>query len=279
MTQSESHFDFSLQPDIDEFDPLADIEEEDEDYDEEPGALNVRDLEPEKTERLISVDNRTFSEKTADLIKSMAPQRKVLLGILSFCKDPMPVGEVNALVGKLQESNYSVFTAASLCNHLEDAGAIELVTAEGESYGEVEMEPELVVVDGVEYYETQEAPAAYWHTTEVGLEALEADRPLDRMRALFSDDSLYLPIYKEMLLLCAAEGGATAAALSEAIDGDPLVQKPRRLAPYFTERLEKCDAVEWKRAWCITEVGRKGLEELSDVEAAGAVAIDIESTE
>ena len=49
------------------------------------------------------------------------------------------------------------------------------------------------------------------------------------------------------------------------VDNDPLVQKPRLYAPHFVDKLEKCDALEWRKAWFTTEIGKQGLEMLADV--------------
>ena len=262
MTRSDSASIFSVQPSADVYEAGPPSVYDDEDYDEEPGALNapIRNLQP--AEKTVRIDDRTPSEKTADLMRRMAPHRKVLLGILGACKEPTPVSEVSELVGRIQENHHSVYTASSLCEHLEKAGALTLVNVDGSPYEADDEEPTLVMADGVEYYETAEAPVACWLTAEAGLEALEADRPLERLVALFQSDAAYGPVYRKALLLCAGEEGASAPQLSAAIDGDPLVQKPRRCAPYFTDRLAKCDAVEWRKTWRITDVGRKGLEYL-----------------
>ena len=36
-------------------------------------------------------------------------------------------------------------------------------------------------------------------------------------------------------------------------------------APHFVDKLEKCDALEWRKAWFTTEIGKQGLEMLADV--------------
>ena len=75
----------------------------------------------------------------------------LLLGILAACAEPQPASAVSARVDELQENNFSVYSAANLCSLLEKAGAIERVTAEGEPAEDIEVEPQTVVVDGVEY--------------------------------------------------------------------------------------------------------------------------------
>ena len=201
----------------------------------------------------------------------------LLLGILAACAEPQPASAVNARVDELQENNFSVYSAANLCSLLEKAGAIERVTAEGEPAEDIEVEPQTVVVDGVEYLEAREPVEIYWRITEPGRTALEADKPLERLRALLDEDAAYAPIYQRILRLCTADGGATTPAINNAVDHDPLVQKPRFYAPHFVDRLEKCDALAWKKAWCITDIGRAGLDMLADVIDENAPATQSET--
>ena len=94
----------------------------------------------------------------------------------------------------------------------------------------------------------------------------------EQLRALLDEDAAYAPIYQRILRLCAADGGTTTPTINNAVDHDPLVQKPRFYAPHFVDRLEKCDALAWRKAWCITDIGRAGLDMLADVVDEGAPA-------
>ncbi len=270
MNQKSTDFNLSLEPDLDEFDPLEDLEPEDDAENGQSGEFEAAvaradDAPAEPDAAAPATDQRTADERTADLLKAMAPRRTVLLGILSSCAEPQPVANVNALVDRLQENNFSVYTAANLCSLLEKAGALERVTADGTPADDVEAEPQVVVVDGVEYLEAAEPAEVFWVATDTGTAAVEADKPLDRLRELFEDDAVYRPIYKRVLTLCATEGGANTKALGEAVDKDPLVQKPRFYAARFIDRLEKCDALAWQKTWVTTEIGKAGLDMLADV--------------
>lgn len=268
----DSTFDYSLDSEFDEFDPLEDTEtddEEDGDYGAD-AAISAATDAPAETPAA-KQDTRTASERTADLLKAMAPRRKVLLGILAFCKEPQIVADVNAHVDKLQEDNFSVYTAANLCNLLEGAGAIERTTPEGEPYVEEEKEPEVVVDEnGNEYLQAAEPAVVCWMTTEAGQEALDADKPLERLHALLEDDAKYATVYKRILTMCAEGDGCTIPTINSAVDNDPLVQKPRLYAPHFVDKLEKCDALEWHKTWQTTEIGKEGLKQLAEVEDAYA---------
>ena len=277
MTHDSTNQHLSLEPDYDGFDPLEDFED---DAAETEGRADEFVATVSAAEDALAHDDdkpvapatceKPAEERIADLLKAMAPRRTVLLGILTACDEPQPASAVNARVDELQENNFSVYSAANLCSLLEKAGAIERVTAEGEPAENIEAEPQTVVVDGVEYLEAREPVEIYWRITEPGRAALEADKPLERLRALLDEDAAYAPIYQRILRLCAADGGTTTPTINNAVDHDPLVQKPRFYAPHFVDRLEKCDALVWKKAWCITDIGRTGLDLLADAPATAA---------
>ena len=270
MTHDSTKFNLSPSDELDEFDPLADgADDEDADAADglaaAPGSAEGALAHASDNGRPAPADERPAEERTADLLASMAPRRKVLLSILAHCFEPRPVAQVNALVDELQQNNFSVYSAANLCALLEKAGALERVTADGQPADDVESEPRVVVVDGVEYLEAGDPVEVCWLATDAGRAAVEADKPLERLRDLLDRDAAYLPIYKRILVLCAAEGGAKTPDINAAVDNDPLVQKPRFYAPHFVDKLEKCDALAWQKAWVVTEVGRAGLEMLADV--------------
>jgi hypothetical protein len=258
----DDEFDFD-----DEFDPLQDTgpDPEDDDYDESIDYIGAPELTQQRPAPVEVADTRPAKARIAELFKAMAPRRKVLLGILSFCQTPQPVATVGAEVDRLQENNFSVYTSANLCALLEKAGAMRRVTQDGADFGQVKVEPRVVEVDGVEYLEPGTPPEAYWFDTDEGRAALDADKPLERLAELFATDARYLPIYKRVLTLCARAGGQIAKELGVAVDSDPLVQKPRLYAPRFVDRLEKCDAVTWEKTWITTDIGAKGLAMLNDV--------------
>lgn len=270
MTHNSSRSHFTLEPDHDEFDPLEDSETNEEEWpDEYPAIVSAtHDAVTHDTGSVIdgtsTVDERSTDERIEDLLTAMAPRRRVLLGVLSFCLEQRPVSSVNTYIDELQENNFSVYSAANLCSLLEKAGAIERISADGQIIKDVEMKPEIVVLDDAEYLETHESRETFWLTTEQGHAALEADKPLDRLYDLLEQDTTYGVIYERILTLCSAEGGATTPSINESVDHDPLVQKPRFYASHFISRLEKCDALSWKDTWHITKIGEAGLEMLAN---------------
>lgn len=286
MTHDSTKFNLSLAADVDEFDPLEDCADDENEGHADEFVATVSPAE-QALERetaadgaavaVPAADERPAEERIADLLKAMAPRRKVLLSILAKCNEAQPVAEVNALVDELQQNNFSVYSAANLCTLLEKAGALERITADGQPADDVELEPQVVVVDGVEYLEASEPVEICWATTDAGRAAVEADKPLERLRDLLDQDAAYQVIYKRILTMCAAEGGAKTPAINDAVDKDPLVQKPRFYAPHFIDKLEKCDALAWQKTWVTTDIGRAGLELLADVVDDAALAAEAAS--
>ncbi len=200
-----------------------------------------------------------------DLVKAMAPQRKMLMRILELCRERALVADVKAEVERLQEFMPMVYTAADLCALLVEAGALACVTADGAAYDTDSIEPSIVEENGARYYVANEPDDLYWETTEAGGAWLDDDDPLGRAQKFFDADPDLLPIYKRALLLCDGDG-CTIDDLGTAINHDPLVQSPRVYAPFFVDRLERCDAIEWEGQWRLTDVGRDVLALLDDVE-------------
>lgn len=259
-TNQQLDTDFSLD---DTFDPLEDTDSADEDLDEEfSGYIGTGEITETSEAR---IDDRPAQIRIAELLERMAPRRKILLNTIAFCEEKQPVAAVNEFIDDLQAKNTSVYSAATLCSLLEQAGALLRVDATGEAAHELDVEPETVVIDGVEYLEAQEPLELFWIATPEGLEIVAADKPLERLTELFETDALYQPIYKRVLRLCNTEDGATTPAINAEVDHDPLVQEPRLYGPYFVDKLEKCDALTWEKKWVITEIGKAGLQLLADV--------------
>ena len=223
----------------------------------QPG-LTLRESIAETAERRNADDARALEK----LMQRMATRRSSLLGILDFCREPHGAAEVDACVAKLQAHNASVYDGAALCAMLQQAGALETVTEEDET-ADTDDEPQIEVVDGVEYLRPAKPAEKLWKTTEAGLAYFDSFDPKADLARLLADDAAYMDIYLRVLDMCADKGGTTTAALAAAIDKDPLVQSPRFFAQHFTERLEKAGAVEWDGAWKITDLGRSYLEDAS----------------
>lgn len=218
-------------------------------------------------------DTRTAEQRIDDLFKKMGPQHRLLLSVLAACEQRKPFEDVEKTVAELQQFNASVYSPANFCGMLEAAGALAHVTEDGTPYDEFANEPELVTIDGQEFLKPRPAPQSFWETTPVGAARVDAYDPHAQLAAIYGEFPQTLPIFKRVLTLLADEpDGASLAKISAIVDSDPLVQKPRFYAGHFLERLERADAVEWRDAWCITDIGRESLEQMVDVVDPGLPA-------
>ena len=199
------------------------------------------------------------AEAAKKVFGGMESRRRVLMQILKMLDQPVEAGLVNDAVREMQKDNRSVFQAESYCTYLQSVGAIKLVAQDGTPYDQVKAEPVVEVVDGEEYMRPGEKPPACWQVTPLGKQALAAQEPAPRIAALLDKEPQYLHVYRTILELCAQEGGCQVSALGDAVDNDPAVQSPRRLATHFTDKLEQVDAIEYTDAWHCTDAGLEAL--------------------
>ena len=278
MTDKPFEVDYDFLADEVGYDPLADTGE-DEDIDDFPATAPAVQLETEadvlhvaapalaesRKNKPVRVDTRPAKERIEALFKEMAQRRRILLGILTYVQEQRSAESLIDEVERLQRYDASVYTSGNFTAMLERAGAIKKLNADGTDFdAEVEQEPDIVEIDGAEYFKPTDGKRVFWIITPDGQEYLDSDRPIDRLRALFDREPAYLPIYKRVLLMCDEEG-RSMADIAKRIDKDPLVQDPRFFGNNFVNKLEKCDAVVWENQWKTTDVGRAGLELLADV--------------
>lgn len=220
---------------------------------------------------------RPAEERTLELFNQMRPHRMVLLGIVDAARTPCSDERMAEVIEGLREHKFSVYAPSNLCTMLEVAGALERVTEAGEPYDQVEIAPDIVTVDGVDYYQPSNPPMVYWRATEAGLGQLEGDDAIERVRCLFDSESEFMPIYQRVLQL--TQGGATMSDLSAAVDDNPLIAEPRRFfVQHFAEGLERCETIAWKgSAWGITPTGEAALAFLDEVLGSGAEAAQDEA--
>ncbi|MDR1359258.1 MAG: hypothetical protein LBJ48_07925 [Coriobacteriales bacterium] len=227
----------------------------------------ARNIEQELFSAQTDMHNlKSADERIAELFELMKPQRKVLLSILNSCYEKQPVHEINLLVATVQKDNVSVYSAARFCLLLEEAGALARCTYDDDSLKmAVASKPEADFEDCEDYYDVDKPNKVLWLTTLEGRAFVEADNFQDRLLALFLEEETYLPIYKQVLTLCSREEGASLSDISGAIKESPLLKEPPLHAAYFAEKLEKSDALVWKKSWHITDTGKEALLRLGDV--------------
>ena len=178
-------------------------------------------------------DTRPPADRIAELLERMQPAKRILRGLLEYCREERTAEEVSDEVGRLRAHDFSVYDAPALCSLLQRAGAMRMVKTE-------RLEPRDVEEGGVRYIQPAgaEQVSERWVTTAAGLAALEDDgSALGRFWKMLDENARYEHVYRVVLTCCANEGGATVKQLSDAVDGDPEVQEPRLYAQYFLNGL------------------------------------------
>lgn len=263
---------FDLSPDegFDSFNPLADFNPDDQDFDAplESGVVRVDPREFPTMEALAQTSEELASQPTrvriATLFENMKPSRRLLISVLARCEEPLSNTEAIAMISEFQENEKSIFSPDTILHHLHRAGALERLTEDGAFYEDLDLEPETVVVDGVAYLEPKTPPEIFWHTTAEGSEVVEGNRPAERLAILFENEPSYLHIYRTVLEHAQSDAGALEKTLGPLVNADPALQKPRMYVPRFIERLAENDAIAWRNgAWRITELGSQALADLS----------------
>lgn len=201
-------------------------------------------------------------ERIRNLFRGLPSQRAALLAVLAAAAEITAADAVNEAVEAAQRHNASVFRAADLCRLLEQAGAIERVDEGGEPLEEAE--PEIIVIDGVEYLQPAEPPAVFWRATPEGLAALADDDPQARLADLLASEEGAEEVYLKLLSLMEEADGMKVGDLGEAIADTPFVKSSGLHVTHFLDRLDQAGAVTWDGLWRCTEVGRAACAGMND---------------
>lgn len=200
-------------------------------------------------------------ERIACLLDEMPGQRRVLMGIVDFCRQPRTAEEVDERVTELKSHAYSVYEPVTLRELLEGAGAL-VYEGEDRMGGEGcdDVRTETVSVSDEEcvvgYLEVTPMQPGVWRATEEGLRAVAKNADAVRTAQLLDDEPQYRDVYLKMISAVADGRPHTAKELDERFNDLPQLQQPRRYAGFFTSHLEKCGAIEWAGGWVATEAGR-----------------------
>lgn len=227
------------------------------------GPFNLPNAEaiPQFQRDLISFSNSDqASERIEALFNQMPTLHHILFAILEACKTPCLSSELETTIEQLKEHHHCVYDPLTFCSLLERAGALQQTDKVGTPLADVVQEPLEIEHDGLLYWKAAPAPEVYWGLTEEGAAHLETYQPLKMIAACFENEPQYAGIFTTCLEMTGAEEGASMRDLGDVIDDEPVVQKPRRFAMYFIDKLEHAGAVEWKGQWRLTEAGRTYLE-------------------
>lgn len=251
------------------YDPFADFEIDEEDLDDSGGQQGPL-ADTQAPRYAPKADDRPAPERIEDLFATLAPRRRVLLGILEFLDAPRRSDALRERVEQLQECDFSVYSGYNYSLLLEGAGAVRKVNEDGSDFDEdAEQLPDVVEMDGSRFYKPTDGKQVFWLATEEGLAYLRSDDPYGRLAALVADEAAYRPIYRRVLEFCGSETGRSVKELEGIVDDDPLVQSPRKYCSYFVKKLEDCGALVWTKAWHTTDLGAKGLASLFEADEQG----------
>lgn len=201
------------------------------------------------------------AQRIAKLLDEMPGQRRVLMGIVEFCREARTAKEVDARVTELKSHAFSVYEPVTLRELLESAGALAYEGEDREGgEGADEVHTETVSVSDEEYamgfLEVAPTQPGVWRATEEGLEAVAENADAVRTAQLLADEPQYRDVYLAMIAAVADGHAHTAKEMDERFNDLPQLQQPRRYAGFFTSHLEKCGAIEWAGGWVATEAGR-----------------------
>lgn len=201
-------------------------------------------------------------ERIERLFADMPPYRRWFLAILDACRTAQSAGRIEEIVAGLESRRQCVYSAASFCTMLEEAGALQKLTEDGTPYEEVE--PQLVEVeqDGRRYLRPTPPPEVMWKTSPEGLEALEGDDPLGELVQIVDEREVaYAGVFQEILGMCDGDG-SSIDEIKRQVNSNPALEYPKKTAQFFMDYLDRNGAIEWDGAWKITAVGRELLEHL-----------------
>lgn len=284
------------------FDPFEDGP--DGDFDSEAAAqvtvgapLSAEEVAP-KTAAALAVDTRTAQERFRDLLKETPGQRRVMLALVDYAREPKTGEEMDARTEDLLRYGFSVYSPVVFRELLEEAGALRYVllddegseVAADEAAGVADAQAEAGaggpgVVDAatgtaygapvlrsedyfggeetveLEFLEVADERPGLWVATPEGLEVVDEQDDAGEIRKLLAAEPQYLDIYHQILDYCCEEGGRSAKEIDRLVNDSPLLEEPRRYSGYFVGRLERKGALEWRGGWCTTQVGRDMIDE------------------
>lgn len=235
-----------------------------------------------------AVDTRTAQERFRDLLKETPGQRRVMLALVDYAREPKTGAEMDARTEDLLRYGFSVYSPVIFRELLEEAGVLRYVllddeggeVAANEAAGGAQAEAHGAPVlrseeyfDGketveLEFLEVADERPGLWVATPEGLEVVDEQDDAGEIRKLLAAEPQYLDIYHQILDYCCEEGGRSAKEIDRLVNDSPLLEEPRRYSGYFVGRLERKGALEWRGGWCTTQVGRDMIDEAVAAAAA-----------
>lgn len=191
------------------------------------------------------------AERIANLMDDMGAMRPQLLAILDFCREERTSAEIDEMLAPMRELRQSVYTPINLRTLLEKAGGLTYISNDAEPDEVTDENGDLVM---------PEPAVCTWLSTDAGIAYCEAQDPFADLVHALDDDPTYTDVYLFVLNLC-AEQPHPIAQIEHAVVESGLIENDKRQPGYFVGRLEDIGALEWRRAWTVTDLGRQYLEQ------------------
>lgn len=150
---------------------------------------------------------------------------RVLYTMLSYCKEPKTLAELEAKILALPEMKVPLQTTQVLVSWLLGCGGIQEIVR-------------------------QEEPSL-WVTTKAGVCTFEEEESADKLEALLESDPVYKTIYLMVLDFCRA--AKSRMEIETHLADQPLLENPKIYANYFIETLERAGGLVWNGAWQTTQ--------------------------
>lgn len=181
--------------------------------------------------------------------------------VVLFCENERTMAEIEAFVDSNDYSKMFVETPTALVTVLMNNGYLigrtyidgELYSGTNEELSADESIPEDVLVEH------------RYESTPSGRKSVEEYLPSSLISKLFDEYPEHANAFERVLRLCADGQNTTKESISTVLGSEGLVPHdartglPRVLPSYFTDKLERAGALEWKNGWQITEEGREFL--------------------
>lgn len=278
----------------DDFDPLADTGFEAEDPQEYAGGIEYQvPVIPDADRSIVPPPvDLPPEERIEKLIHGLPGQKFRLLSAIQVCATPKTLEEAAADLEAAYPQGTSVYPATRIIELLTEAGAIDRIEPEepadlansleeddapvypsAEDPDEDERVTSISIEDlPLDYDEVELSAPATYVATAIGLATVEERWSASAAEAVVAGEPQYRHIYRAILEMCAEPGGKTKPQVADAVDADPVLQKPRRWCQYFLEKLREAGALDWNNAWITTDIGKSLLH--SDVLAPEDTAIE-----
>lgn len=178
-------------------------------------------------------DLETATDKVLKRISAEPAYRIVFYKILENCESARSSSEVEQTILSFPEMKGAMHSPRLLLSWLEEAGGIELITAE-KGNGE-----------------------GMWYTTPAGRNVIRKEGNDSCLGRLLAQEPLYQDIFLQVLKACLSP--KSRMEIESMLNENPILEEPKVYPSFFIEKLEEARCLEWDEKWKITSTGKNFL--------------------